>query len=57
MAGLDKVDPAVLCLDGRMVPQPYREMPARVLDQATPVARNALHRRAGVTGKVRVPKS
>ena len=67
MAGFDKVDPAIACLqryllarvrglvhDGRMVSQLYREMPARALDQVTPVARDALHRRSGVTGQMRV---
>jgi len=40
-----------------MVSQLYREMPADALDQATPVARDALRRRSGATGKVRVLKS
>ena len=41
--------------DGRVGLQPYREMPARELDEGIPVVEEyALHRRAGIAGKVRV---
>ena len=40
---------------GRAGIQPYREIPARELDEGFPVVEEyALHRRAGVAGKVRV---
>jgi len=70
MAGFDKVGPANPCIicscarlpcvgrpahDGRVGLQPYREMPARELDEGIPVVEEyALHRRAGIAGKVRV---
>ena len=66
MAGLDKVDPAKPCLVCRVIArgrlahdgvglQPYREMPARELDEEIPVVGEyALRRRTEVVGKVRV---
>jgi hypothetical protein len=66
MAGLDKVDPVILCLDGVLrsrvgKPAPngrtslrlYRQAPARELNEGISVVEDgALHRRTGVVGKV-----
>ena len=67
MAGFDKIDPADPCLlcgalracagpgmTAKRVCQPYREMPARALDEGIPVVGEyALQRQIGVLGKVR----